>query len=66
MDGPVILDEIQHVPDLPAFIQALVGQNPAPGRFALTGSQNFDESVKTRKPDGFEKSSSSRRANLEE
>jgi predicted AAA+ superfamily ATPase len=41
LDGPVILDEIQHVPDLLSYIQALVDQDPAPGRFVLTGSQNF-------------------------
>ncbi|MGB8718244.1 MAG: AAA family ATPase [Desulfobacterales bacterium] len=41
LDGPVILDEIQHVPDLLSYIQAAVDQDPTPGRFVLTGSQNF-------------------------
>ena len=41
LDGPAILDEIQHVPDLLSFIQAAVDEDPAPGRFVLTGSQNF-------------------------
>jgi hypothetical protein len=39
--GPAILDEIQHVPDLFAYIQVAVDQDPTPGRFVLTGSQNF-------------------------
>jgi len=41
LDGPVILDEIQHVPDLLSYIQAAVDQEPTQGRFVLTGSQNF-------------------------
>jgi uncharacterized protein len=41
IQGPVILDEIQHVPDLISYIQAEVDQNPTYGRFVLTGSQNF-------------------------
>jgi len=41
LDGPVVLDEIQHVPDLLSYIQAAVDKDPAPGRFVLTGSQNF-------------------------
>lgn len=39
--GPAILDEIQHVPDLMSYIQGLVDESPVPGRFVLTGSQNF-------------------------
>ena len=39
--GPAILDEIQHVPDLMSYIQGIVDEDPAPGRFVLTGSQNF-------------------------
>lgn len=39
-DG-VILDEIQNVPELPSYLQALVDEDPAPGRFVLTGSQNL-------------------------
>jgi len=39
--GPVIIDEVQRVPDLLSYIQTEVDQNPAPGRFVLTGSQNL-------------------------
>ena len=41
IEGPAVLDEIQHVPDLMSYIQAMVDEDPAPGRFVLTGSQNF-------------------------
>ncbi len=37
----VILDEAQRVPELFSFLQAAVDQDPAPGRFILSGSQNF-------------------------
>ena len=40
-DGPVILDEVQHAPDLLSYIQAAVDEDPSPGRFILTGSHNF-------------------------
>jgi len=39
--GAVIIDEIQRVPGLFSYIQTLVDADPAPGRFVLTGSQNF-------------------------
>ncbi|MCA8971865.1 MAG: ATP-binding protein [Planctomycetes bacterium] len=39
-DG-AILDEVQHVPDLLGYIQERVDEDPRPGRFILTGSQNF-------------------------
>ena len=39
--GPVILDEVQRVPDLLSYIQGLVDQDESSGRFVLTGSQNF-------------------------
>lgn len=39
-DG-AILDEVQRAPDLTGYIQTLVDQDPRPGRFILTGSQNF-------------------------
>lgn len=39
--GPVIIDEVQHVPDLLSFVQAAVDEQPFPGRFILTGSQNL-------------------------
>lgn len=37
-DGPVILDEVQHVPELLSWIQVAVDERPSPGRFVLTGS----------------------------
>jgi uncharacterized protein len=39
--GPVILDEAQRVPDLFSYIQVLVDEEDVPGRFILSGSQNF-------------------------
>ena len=39
--GPVIIDEVQHVPDLLSYIQGAVDEDPSPGRFILTGSHNF-------------------------
>lgn len=38
---PVILDEVQRVPDLFSWIQTSVDRDSRPGRFILTGSQNF-------------------------
>lgn len=38
---PVILDEIQRVPDLFSYIQTAVDSRDQPGRYILTGSQNF-------------------------
>jgi len=37
----IILDEIQRVPDLFSYIQILVDEDRQPGRWILTGSQNF-------------------------
>jgi hypothetical protein len=39
--GPVVIDEVQHVPDLLSYIQGAVDEDPSPGRFILTGSHNF-------------------------
>ena len=39
-DG-LILDEIQHVPELLGYIQESVDEDDTPGRFVLTGSQHF-------------------------
>ena len=39
-DGAVI-DEVQRAPDLLSFLQAAIDEDPAPGRWVLTGSQNF-------------------------
>jgi uncharacterized protein len=40
-DG-AILDEVQRVPELLSWVQVNVDERPAPGRFVLTGSHNFD------------------------
>ena len=37
----IILDEVQRAPDLLSYIQGLVDDDPTPGRFILTGSQNL-------------------------
>lgn len=39
--GQVIVDEIQHVPELLSYIQDSVDEDATPGRFLLTGSQHF-------------------------
>ncbi len=39
--GPVIFDEAQRAPDLFSYIQTSVDEVDDPGRFILTGSQNF-------------------------
>jgi uncharacterized protein len=39
--GPVILDEVQRAPDLFSYLQEAVDDDPAPGRFILTGSEHF-------------------------
>jgi len=36
-----IFDEIQRVPQLASYLQGLVDEDPRPGRFVLTGSQNL-------------------------
>lgn len=36
-----ILDEIQRAPELVSYLQEEVDRDPTPGRFILTGSQNF-------------------------
>lgn len=37
-----ILDEIQRAPHLLSYIQPLVDEDPAPGRFIVTGSRQFE------------------------
>jgi uncharacterized protein len=37
-----ILDEIQRTPDLLSYLQPMVDDDPAPGRFILTGSRQFN------------------------
>lgn len=39
--GGVILDEVQRTPDLLSYIQGIVDRENIPGRFILTGSQQF-------------------------
>lgn len=36
-----IIDEIQHAPDLLSYLQQIVDEDQRPGRFIITGSQNF-------------------------
>ena len=38
---PMILDEVQYVPELLGSIKRWVDEKPEPGQFILTGSQNF-------------------------
>jgi len=40
-DGPVVLDEIQRVPDVLPAIKTLVDRERTPGQFLLTGSANI-------------------------
>lgn len=40
--GGVILDEIQRTPNLTSYIQPIVDAENKPGRFILTGSQQFE------------------------
>lgn len=42
VEAGAILDEIQRAPELPAYLQGLVDADPTPGRFILTGSQQFE------------------------
>ncbi|MCY4268563.1 MAG: AAA family ATPase, partial [Gammaproteobacteria bacterium] len=39
--APMIIDEVQRAPDLLSYIQVSVDEDPRPGRFVLTGSQNL-------------------------
>ncbi len=39
--GPVVIDEVQRVPELFSYLQESVDHDPTPGRFVLTGSQHF-------------------------
>lgn len=40
-DG-AILDEIQRAPELPSYLQPIIDDSNEPGRFILTGSQQFE------------------------
>ena len=37
----VIIDEVQRLPDLLSYLQGVIDNDPAPGRWILTGSQNL-------------------------
>lgn len=39
--GGAVLDEIQRAPELASYLQPLIDEDPAPGHWILTGSQNF-------------------------
>ncbi len=39
--GPVIFDEAQRCPELFSYLQEIVDKDNTPGKFILTGSQNF-------------------------
>ncbi len=39
--GPAIFDEAQKCPELFSYLQEIVDSNNSPGKFVLTGSQNF-------------------------
>ncbi len=41
LSGGAILDEIQRAPELASYLQGVVDDDPAPGRFVLTGSVNL-------------------------
>ncbi len=36
-----IIDEVQRCPDLPSYLQGIIDDDPKPGRWILTGSQNL-------------------------
>jgi len=40
-EKPLILDEVQRAPELPSYLQGRVDEDDRPGRYVLTGSQNF-------------------------
>ena len=37
----LLLDEVQHVPELLSYLQVEIDSSPRPGRYILTGSQHF-------------------------
>lgn len=40
-DKSVVLDEVQYAPSLFRYLKVMIDENKSPGRFVLTGSQNF-------------------------
>jgi hypothetical protein len=41
-DAGALLDEVQRAPELLSYLQGMVDEDPRPGRFVLTGSQQLD------------------------
>jgi len=41
LEGGAILDEIQNAPELASWLQVRIDEEPTPGQWILTGSQNF-------------------------
>ena len=41
LQGGAIIDEVQYVPELVSYIQTIVDENPVPGGWVLTGSENL-------------------------
>ena len=39
--GGAVIDEVQRAPELPSYLQGIIDAAPSPGRWILTGSQNF-------------------------
>jgi uncharacterized protein len=39
--GPLLIDEVQHVPELLSYVQSIVDRRGKPGQFILSGSQNL-------------------------
>ncbi len=39
--APVVFDEVQKSPDLFSYLQGRIDENPAPGSYILTGSEDF-------------------------
>ena len=40
LDG-AILDEIQRAPDIPSYLQSIINDDPAPGKWIITGSSSM-------------------------
>ncbi|BEP52719.1 hypothetical protein GmRootV116_64150 (plasmid) [Variovorax sp. V116] len=42
LEAGAIIDEIRRASQIPSYLQAMVDADPTPGRFVLTGSQQFE------------------------
>ena len=42
LSAGAVIDEIQRAPQLPSYLQSMVDADASPGRFVLTGSQQFE------------------------